>query len=1641
LNFVAKFDGSLPAGIFSPKAQAHSDTVSTKAPADAIIVQDAQLLFTGDFKRTGVDLVISKDGHELLLADYFKSEKRAPLASSDGAYLTGKIVDALTGHVQVAQADGSASAAKIIGHVTKLTGNATVVRNGVSIILNNGDNVYQGDVVQAGSNSSLGITFIDGSVFGLASNAKMVLNEMIYDPNGSSNSSLLSLVQGTISFVAGATAKHGDMKVDTPVATMGIRGTAVLVEIDFEVPATGSAPPARFQVLVEPDGTTGSYVLLDRTTLAPIASVNQAGTVTSVTGQGVVSFLSSAQLSPEAMKLINEVFTQKFTDNSNPRSDTHFTDAPVPTNTFPVKFAGGDGGSATIHVVYVQDKAPAPNSGPTNGLSHIPGPPEVHAFNEAFSERTLLTGSSLLDTVTGHVNYLDINVGDTPTMQTKFGHFAYRDAAGNDITATLTPEQLAAIAAVTVPLQVQQDPNQRNYGTATWTYSVLDQALDFLAAGETLTLTYMARVDNNFLPYNEWTEVPFTITITGTNDLPTISATSGAFTELPGTGNSTIDHVGGTITFADVDLTDRPVVTTAFHSFSYQDAQHNDITATLTPEQLAAITATEAALTLTPAASNTHDGTVGWSYDVPDYVFDFLAEGETLTLTYSATVDDGHGGVVTVPITVTITGAGTNDIPTIAVTNAAFTELANPDQPNPVHSTTPHTATGTITFTDVDLTDRPMASAEFTSFTYTDAAHNPLTLTAAEQSAIAAVEVPLTVTQVAGNTNNGSANWTYKLPDGAFDFLAAGEILALTYTATVDDGHGGVVTAPFTITITGTNDTPVITSTAQTGSIQEISDTTGSTVSDMASGTLTFTDVDLTDTHSVTITGVSAAGATTGLADNETVLKWLELGAFSDSTDGATGSQVWSFSAQDHHFDYLAEGEQLTLTYTVQVDDGHGGIITTPVEITVTGTNDAPVVTSTAQTGSIQELTDTTDSTASDMASGTVTFTDVDLTDTHSVTITGVSAAGVTTGLADNETVLKWLELGAFSDSTDGATGSQVWSFSAQDHHFDYLADGEQLTLTYTVQVDDGHGGVITTPVEITVTGTNDAPVVTSTAQTATIQEIADTTGSTASDMANGTVTFTDVDLTDTHSVTITGVSAAGATTGLADNETVLKWLELGAFSDSTDGATGSQVWSFSAPDHYFDYLADGQQVTLTYTVQVDDGHGGVITTPVEITITGTNDAASIVGETNPAAIGVMVVDPIIIEPAGTNFNSLGLNTETFNSRTAGSASNNGAGTGNFTSSALGATFLATGHAGIVHGSSSVSAAPFMGPLPGSQDNTNYLSIGAGATETITFATDMNTFGLYWGSVDSYNTIKFYEGTTLVASYTGADIAPLLANGNQSSFTANGYVEFIDLPAFNKVVLGTSNSNAFEIDNISAGNLPPPHAEIQGTVAGTMSVHDPDIGDTLTGVVTTNATALYNGSTTLPNGINVSDLIKAGNITFDSVQSDGGTDILHWTYDPHGASFDFLHPGDTLTLTYTAQVNDGHGNFGSQQLTITLVGTDNETNLSTFKLVEGTTGNDTFNNIGGNATLHGNGGHDNFVFKPGGGSATIADFDPASDTITFASSMFNHDTAAVLAAAHDDGHGNTVIALGAADTITLQHVLKAQLSASDFHFV
>jgi hypothetical protein len=108
----------------------------------------------------------------------------------------------------------------------------------------NGDLVYRGDLIETGPDGALGITFLDGTSFNISHNARMEVNEFIYNPDGHSNSTLLSLTKGTFTFIAGNVAHTGDMKIDTPLGTIGIRGTAPRVEITED----GSV---KFSTLVE----------------------------------------------------------------------------------------------------------------------------------------------------------------------------------------------------------------------------------------------------------------------------------------------------------------------------------------------------------------------------------------------------------------------------------------------------------------------------------------------------------------------------------------------------------------------------------------------------------------------------------------------------------------------------------------------------------------------------------------------------------------------------------------------------------------------------------------------------------------------------------------------------------------------------------------------------------------------------------------------------------------------------------------------------------------------------------------------------------------------------------------------------------------------------------------------------------------------------------------------------------------------------------------------------------------------------------------------------------------------------------------------------------------------------------------------
>ncbi|MBR0841063.1 cadherin-like domain-containing protein [Bradyrhizobium liaoningense] len=156
---------------------------------------------------------------------------RPQLVSPDGAQLPAQVVDALTGYTAYAQAGAQSPAGKVVGHIVKISGSASIVRNGVTIVANVGDAINQNDVVQTGSNSTLGLALDDGTTFNLSESARFMLNDLTFDASSTSNSALMTLVEGAASFVAGQVARSGDMRVATPTATLGIRGTAVNLSI------------------------------------------------------------------------------------------------------------------------------------------------------------------------------------------------------------------------------------------------------------------------------------------------------------------------------------------------------------------------------------------------------------------------------------------------------------------------------------------------------------------------------------------------------------------------------------------------------------------------------------------------------------------------------------------------------------------------------------------------------------------------------------------------------------------------------------------------------------------------------------------------------------------------------------------------------------------------------------------------------------------------------------------------------------------------------------------------------------------------------------------------------------------------------------------------------------------------------------------------------------------------------------------------------------------------------------------------------------------------------------------------------------------------------------------------------------------
>ena len=145
----------------------------------------------------------------------------------------------------------------VVGRVQTLKAPAFVTRaDGTRVELQLGDAIYEGDVIETGDVGGVGIVFLDESVLSMADNAKMVLDEAIYDASEQEGSLQLSALQGVFSVVSGLIAKSDPdaMVISTPVATIGIRGTQLAFEI-------GDGGTLEVVMLEEADGFVGEAVI------------------------------------------------------------------------------------------------------------------------------------------------------------------------------------------------------------------------------------------------------------------------------------------------------------------------------------------------------------------------------------------------------------------------------------------------------------------------------------------------------------------------------------------------------------------------------------------------------------------------------------------------------------------------------------------------------------------------------------------------------------------------------------------------------------------------------------------------------------------------------------------------------------------------------------------------------------------------------------------------------------------------------------------------------------------------------------------------------------------------------------------------------------------------------------------------------------------------------------------------------------------------------------------------------------------------------------------------------------------------------------------------------------------------------------
>ena len=472
---------------------------------------------------------------------------------------------------------------------------------------------------------------------------------------------------------------------------------------------------------------------------------------------------------------------------------------------------------------------------------------------------------------------------------------------------------------------------------------------------------------------------------------------------------------------------------------------------------------------------------------------DSLAAGQAFTDSFVYAIRLANGTLSEAIVTINITGA--QDIATIS---GSATGNATED--------VTLTATGTLTVTDPDSGENEL---------------QPIAAGTAGANGHGTFEV------LAGG------QWTYTLNNADPDIqaLGAGETAEDSITVWSEDGTDSQL---ITITITGTNDAPVLTVDTAGGVSEDVGVALG-LVSD--TGTLSFTDVDTNDTHSVSSL-YNADAAWTGGSLSAAQIAAITSG-FSADADS------WDYSVANADLDFLGAGETITLSFDVTVTDDSGSANdsdTETVTITITGTNDAPVLTGTQAT----------------LAGGTEDVAYI------------VSAASLLAGYTDvdGDTVAVANLSADHGSIIDNGNGTYTVTPAA-----DYFGP---VLLSYNVV--DGNGGVTPATLSFNLAAVND-PAIIAGPITGTVVEA--TPANAGTPTATGTLTASDVDNPPNSFVAVASTATASG------------------YGSYTMSASGVWVYTLNNSNGAVNALATGMFLIDTFTVQSADGTTQTITVTI----------------------------------------------------------------------------------------------------------------------------------------------------------------------------------------------------------------------------------------------------------------------------------------------------------------------------------------------------------------------------------------------------------------------------------------------------------